>query len=563
MKKTFGKLQLGKHFKTGAPGYFLSDVPAHIRIKLKAVFESLDKSETDSFYFQDTPEVCKDLLWFCDRFPMETDESITNKLKDGAQRFDAYVKDVLEILSSDYKPPSEVSFLPGKKARDYQEVVPPLFDRVENLLLADHVGVGKTVSALACIISEKKFPVLLVLPKNLVSQWERRIDEFTGLSRYTISKGPRTKGVSRQLPPADIYITKYNMVSKWIDILIELEIKMVVLDEVQDVRHADSQKSIATKKIANLVNHNLGLSATPIYNYGDEIYNIYSVIDPSVFGPRDLFLREYSTGYGRLKDPKALGDYLRSTGKYLARSKQDIGMELPKLTRFTHTVGFDQKEIDKMEAKARILAIQALQGDFIERGHASRELSVMVRKATGISKARDVAEYVKTIAGNGHKVLLMGHHREVYKIWLEELRELNPVMYTGTESDKERELSQEKFLHGDSMVMIMGIRVGSAGLDGLQENCSYIVFGELDYSDKRHEQAIGRLDRDGQKNPVTAIFLISDSGSDPIVCDIIGLKKSEQDAIFDPDGDKSRVFETDDSVIKEFARRLVEKGTLK
>src|SRR5579884_3848269 len=43
----------------------------------------------------------------------------------------------------------------------------------------------------------------------------------------------------------------------------------------------------------------------------------------------------------------------------------------------------------------------------------------------------------------------------------------------------------------------MSLRSG-AGLDGLQEDCTVGVFGELDWSPEQHRQCIGRLDRDGQ-----------------------------------------------------------------
>lgn len=70
-------------------------------------------------------------------------------------------------------------------------------------------------------------------------------------------------------------------------------------------------------------------------------------------------------------------------------------------------------------------------------------------------------------------------------------------------------------------------------------------------------QVIGRLYREGQKEKVNAIFLVSDSGSDPVVMDILALKKSQQDGINDPNSLGSKQ-ESDDSIIKEFAKRYIE-----
>jgi hypothetical protein len=69
----------------------------------------------------------------------------------------------------------------------------------------------------------------------------------------------------------------------------------------------------------------------------------------------------------------------------------------------------------------------------------------------------------------------------------------------------------------------MSLRSG-AGLDGLQKRCSTMVFGELDWSPGVHHQCIGRLDREGQEQPVTAMFLVCDDGSDPPMMEVLGLK---------------------------------------
>lgn len=64
-----------------------------------------------------------------------------------------------------------------------------------------------------------------------------------------------------------------------------------------------------------------------------------------------------------------------------------------------------------------------------------------------------------------------------------------------------------------------------------------MVCGELDWSPAVHEQAIGRVHRDGQGDPVVAYFLVSDEGSDPVVLDVLGLKRGQLEGIRDPAGE--------------------------
>src|SRR5688500_3601841 len=45
----------------------------------------------------------------------------------------------------------------------------------------------------------------------------------------------------------------------------------------------------------------------------------------------------------------------------------------------------------------------------------------------------------------------------------------------------------------------------------------------------------GRLHRDGQNDPVVAYFLVSDIGSDPVMADVLALKRSQSEPMIDPD----------------------------
>ncbi|HMJ16609.1 MAG TPA: C-terminal helicase domain-containing protein, partial [Polyangiaceae bacterium] len=83
-------------------------------------------------------------------------------------------------------------------------------------------------------------------------------------------------------------------------------------------------------------------------------------------------------------------------------------------------------------------------------------------------------------------------------------------------------------------VLMMSLRAG-AGLDGLQHCCSTVVFGELDWSPAVHEQATGRVFRDGQASPVLAYYLVSDEGSDPVLQTTLGLKRAQLDGVRSPD----------------------------
>ena len=189
----------------------------------------------------------------------------------------------------------------------------------------------------------------------------------------------------------------------------------------------------------------------------------------------------------------------------------------------------------------------------VERGQAARELDIIVRQATGIAKAKTVAQFARLMVEAGEPVLLVGWHREVYRIWLEALADLKPAMYTGSETAARKEAEKRRFLDGDTDILILSLRAG-AGVDGLQHRSSVVILGELDWSPGIHQQILWRLDRECQKNPVTCFLLVTDDGSDPPMMDVLGIKKSEARQIVDPHLGV-RIAETDESHL----RRLIER----
>jgi SNF2 family DNA or RNA helicase len=243
----------------------------------------------------------------------------------------------------------------------------------------------------------------------------------------------------------------------------------------------------------------------------------------------------------------------------LRRTRTDVGRELPALSRSIHHIDADTDALDKIGKSAAELARIILQQGETKRGQkmsASEELSNILRQATGIAKAPYVAEFVRLLVESGEKVVLYGWHRTVYDIWLDRLKDLNPVMYTGSESVTQKEAAKAAFISGASQILIISLRSG-AGLDGLQQVCRTVVFGELDWSPGVHEQCVGRIYRDGQPDPVLAYYLLAEAGSDPIVADVLNLKKSQIDGVRDPEADLIETLEVEEGHIKRLAESFL------
>lgn len=547
--KTYGHIELQDNF------FVITECQPHVCIKLKAVFSKIPKVSTVPFKFKNTRETCTDLKWFMDRYPLDINARDMDIILDGLLDHRQLQQETEKIFLPSYSPP--IIVLKGDaKPRPYQVIASELHNKTRRLLLGDDLGLGKTLSGILTMMQPEKLPAVVVVQTHLTFQWQSEISRFTHLDVHII-KG--TKPYS--LPFADVYIMKYSCLSGWVDVFLEGFFKSVIFDEIQELRRPDSNKYQAATRLSENVDYAMGLSATPIYNFGDEIFYVLNLLNPGCLGDFDSFTTEWCSwrGMGKwaVKDPKALGTYLRDSYLMLRRTRADVGRELPAINKIIHTVDYDEGAVEESEQLAIKLAMKMTTGSFIERGSAARELDMLVRQATGVSKARHVAEYVKILLDSGEPVVLAGWHREVYDLWKFLLQDYNPVFYTGTESDVQKRKSKDAFINGETNLFIISLRSG-IGLDGLQKRCKTVVIGELDWSPKVHDQLVARVDRDGQQDQVTAIFLVCDYGSDPVIIDLLGMKSSQAHGIVDPlTAPVSNI--SDDSRIKMLAQQFLNK----
>ncbi|MDE3022710.1 MAG: DEAD/DEAH box helicase [Pseudomonadota bacterium] len=524
--RTFGSLRLIEEGRIWEMG----QVEPHIAIRLKQLFPKIPKQAVSPFRFTHDLITAADLDWFIHRYPLALSDRDRKVLTQGRRAYEKLQDEMERILLPDYLPPEIAGIREGEKVRPYQFQAVELLRCRKSLLLGDEGGLGKTYTAAAFLCAEAEaLPTAVVCDPHMQKQWRDKLEKFTTLRVHVIKKA-----TPYSLPPADVYIFRISQIAGWVDIFETGFFRAAIYDEPQSLRTGTgTAKGAAARVLTHHAAYRIGLTATPIYGYGTEMWNVMQFIDETVLGSHEDFSREWTNEWGQIHDPRALGTYLREQHVMLRRLKIDVGQDMPRVSRIVEYVNYDARTVQSIEDLAHVLALKASTGTFMERGRAARELDIMVRQTTGVSKARAVAQFVRLMVEAGEPVLLLGWHREVYDIWLDELADLKPAMYTGSESSTKKDLEKNRFISGETDVLIMSLRSG-AGIDELQYRCSVAVFGELDWSPGIHQQVIWRLDREGQDKPVTAFFLVVDEGSDPPVMDVLGIKASEATQIVDP-----------------------------
>lgn len=532
----------------------------HVMLRLKRVFEKIAKGAHGEAGLSDSIENGRDLAWFLERFPMVIDAEAREVLDARVREHEALQEILTKVLDENYEPQAFELALPP---RQYQAIAADLILKTGSLLLADELGLGKTACAIAAMTDLRTRPALVVTLTHLPRQWVAEIAKFApGLTTH-ILRSTRPY----ELPPdTDVIVTSYSKLSGWADHLAG-KIRFVVYDEAQELRTGDgTQKYDGAKYVSEQAAFCAGLTGTPIYNYGNEIYNVLDCIRPGALGTMHEFSREWcrdtrnKSARKEVVEPKAFGRYLRDAGLMLRRTRADVGRELPPLTIIPHEIDADLHPLREVKTTAVELARIILAETEIEKGRkmrAAEELSWKLRQATGVAKAAHAAAFVRMLVEGDEPVLLYGWHHLVYRVWGDLLEDLRPAFYTGEESVKQKEEARARFLDGDTRVLIMSLRAG-AGLDGLQHACRTVVFGELDWSPGVHEQCAGRVFRDGQQDPVMAYFLVASVGSDPVIADVLGLKRRQSEGVCDPDAELVEQLTVDPEHMKRLARSYLE-----
>ncbi len=293
------------------------------------------RQEIDGLSLADTAEIAFKLAWIQLMYPLVRDAATDARLEDRAQERVALRTAVEEILAGRQLDLRDGAHEPAVDLFPHQREAAVLANATGRLLLLDETGAMKTGSALAAAANPELLPALVVAPPHLQRQWLRELHRFFPMLRgHIVTSGrPYDPASRRSMRGHDphVLIVSYGMLPGWVDHLAG-KIRTLILEEAHEIRREDTQKRRAAMRVAHEATQQIGLTATPVFNYGDEIYNIVEVIAPGVLGERREFLTEWCTPVGdgkhKVRNPSALGSFLRDQGVVLKRTLREVGIHL-------------------------------------------------------------------------------------------------------------------------------------------------------------------------------------------------------------------------------------------
>ncbi|HVC81745.1 MAG TPA: DEAD/DEAH box helicase [Chloroflexota bacterium] len=371
------------------------------------------------------------------------------------------------------------------------------------LLLADDMGLGKTIQAIAALrilIHQRRVgAALAVVPAGLIAQWRSELAQWAPELRVSTVYGEPNDRAWRWRAPAHLYLTSYETLRadftgnphapparQW---------DLVILDEAQRIKNADTDTSRVTKRLRRT--RSWALTGTPLENSLDDLASILQWVE-----------REPPRASWHLVSPAEMRDRLGRV--QLRRRKADVLADLPPKLAAGIVLALTPPQraaYDRAEQEG-LVELHAL-GDRI-RVRNVLELIVRLKQICNFdpltgrsSKLDDLRERVRTLIAQGHRALVFtqfANQRDGARAIAARL-DVPALSYTGDLSQGERERVLAQFRQSDQYkVLVLALRAGGQGLN-LQQ-ASYVFHFDRWWNPAVEQQAESRSHRMGQIHPV-------------------------------------------------------------
>ncbi|MCM2675007.1 DEAD/DEAH box helicase [Alkalicoccobacillus plakortidis] len=384
-------------------------------------------------------------------------------------------------------------------------------------ILADEVGLGKTIEA-GLILKEYMIrglakKILILVPASLVSQWAVELN-----SKFYIPAIPQKK--SYVWEQCDVVVASIDTAKRQPhrDLVLAQSYDLVVIDEAHKLKNPNTKNYEFIRSLKK--KFCLLLTATPVQNKLEEIFNLVSLLKPGHLGDLTSFEKEFrSNGRSPRNDEK-----LRAlVNKVMVRNRrEETGIKWTKRIVETVPITFSQQERALYDAISELgtnhFALLTLKREIcssreatfmtlkniIEKAEAegrdNQEAIALLEQAAKVehhAKAEKALELIKGIDG---KVIIFTEYRatQLYLQWFLKQNGITSVPFRGGFKRGKKDWMRELFKNHAQVLIAT-----EAGGEGINlQFCSHIINYDLPWNPMRIEQRIGRIHRLGQLKDV-------------------------------------------------------------
>ena len=424
-----------------------------------------------------------------------------------------------------------------------------------SFLLADEPGLGKTAQSVIAASVAGTYPLLVVVPNVVKMNWAREVERWTPQRKVTVIHGDGNDIDAF----ADIFVVNYEILDRHLSWILRFGFKGMVVDEAHLIKNVQSQRSRNVLTIADRIREQapggepllVALTGTPLINDIDDFRAIWRFLgwtDGEKPGPK-LLARLENNGL----TPANSGFYPEARQSVIdmgivRRRKIDVAADLPSKRIVDLPVELDDeasRDIREAERKLatklrdRFSAVKGgklgekLSDEAIIRMVCAQELEESVSSADGmnvftmvrrigLAKASLAADYTAQLARSVGKVVFFAKHIAVMDQVETQLTEhgLGVVSIRGDQTATFRQTQIDAF-NTDADVSVIVCSLTAAGVGVNLQAASNVVLAELSWTDAEQTQAIDRVHRIGQDEPVTAWRIVAAQTIDAKIADLI------------------------------------------
>ncbi|MGB7819052.1 MAG: DEAD/DEAH box helicase [Ornithinibacter sp.] len=423
-------------------------------------------------------------------------------------------------------------------------------------LLADEPGLGKTAQALLSADAADSFPLLVVVPNVVKANWAHEAEQWTPRRAATVIHGDGETIDAF----ADIVIVNYEVLDRHVGWLGDHGFRGMIVDEAHFIKNKSSQRSQHVLELSERIRARNGnallmaLTGTPLINDIEDfraIWQFLGWIDDAK--PRHALMAALEqTGL----TPADRGFYAAARASVIElgivrRRKVDVASDIPARRVADLPVELDAAasrsiRAAEQELAARLVAryesalaartsaprVEGIDHDLVRRvatwerkdagSDASGDNVFTVMRRIGQAKAGLAADYAAQLARNVGKVVFFAKHKDVMDEAEQTFakRGIGYASIRGDQTPKVRRANIEAFLT-DPEVSVVVCSLTAAGVGLNLQVASNVVLAELSWTSAEQTQAIDRVHRIGQTEPVTAWRIIAAQTIDPKLAQLV------------------------------------------
>lgn len=477
--------------------------------------------------------------------------------------FDQFVKNFKEYQNA----PVSFSKEEEKLLRPYQkEGVKWLYNLYKcglGGILADEMGLGKSLQTIIFIKrvleEDSKAKILIVCPTALVYNWDNEFHKFCDSIKRSIFVGLK-KDRRKKLGwfEGNVYITSYGLVREDLEIYQDMNFKVMIIDEAQNIKNPTVQLTKAVKSIHSDLK--LALTGTPIENSIIELWSIFDYIMPGFLGNHSKFTEKYKIGDDFDHNTNVILEKLRNQVRpfILRRKKNEVLKDLP--DKIENSIYIDLTDAEKKIYAALIQQTKEEIDELLKGGFSKNKiliLSLLTRLRQvcinpkivfenyegSSSKIEHLLNVTKELISNGHKILLFTSFKTALYLVKEafDQNQISNYVIDGSVSSKKRQDLVDRFNQDDTNVFLIMLKSGGTGLN--LTSADVVIHLDLWWNPQAENQATDRAHRIGQKKTVEVIKLITKGTIEEKILKLQEKKKILSDKLIENDGDEYQSFQ--------------------